>query len=79
MAAQRIAEPGVYRFFALIDGRPAFYVVDWNGIEHELRIVGEDEHEGEVIAELSDEMGPSPSRSGASPRRRPGRPPLFLL
>lgn len=79
MAARKPPEPGVYRFPFLIDDRPAFYLVDWKGFEHELRVVGEDETEREVIEELREEAGPSPSRSGDRRRQRPDRPPLFLL
>jgi hypothetical protein len=70
------SEPGVYRFFGLIEGRSAFFYIDWRGIEHPLRIVQDDETEDEVIAELDAAMGSRPIRSRSSRR---DRPPLFLL
>jgi hypothetical protein len=76
MAAHKSPEPGVYRFFGLIEGRSAFFYIDWRGVEHPLRIVGEDDTEAGVIAELEEAMGPRPSRSRSA---RPDRPPLFLL
>ncbi len=72
--ARTKSEPGVYRYFVLIDGRPAFYYIDWDGAEHPLRVVGEGESEASVIAELEAAMGPSRSRSS-----RRDRPPLFLV
>lgn len=77
MAAFDSTAPGVYRFFGLIEGRAAFFYIDWRGVEHPLRIVADDETEDEVIAELDAAMGPKPSRSRSSLRDR--RPPLFLL
>lgn len=77
MAAPKSPEPGVYRFFGLIEGRAAFFYIDWRGIEHPLRIVQDDETEDEVIAELDAAMGSKPSRSRSLQRDR--RPPLYLL
>lgn len=76
MVAYKLPEPGVYRYFVLIDGRPAYFYIDWKGVEHPLRVVGEHETDDEVIAELEDAMGQRPSRSRSA---RPDRPPLFLL
>lgn len=77
MVAHKSLEPGVYRFFALIDGRPAFFYIDWRGAEHPLRVVERYETEEEVVAELEAAMGPRPSRR--SPSFPNGRPPLFLV
>lgn len=78
MAAARIQPdpPGVYRYFVLIDDRPAFFLVDWRGIEYPVRVVGDHETEAEVIAELEAQMGPRPTHSRTGRRERP---PLFLL
>jgi hypothetical protein len=76
MAVRSSPEPGVYRYFVLIEGRPAYYYIDWSGLEHPVRVVGEEETEEEVIAALESAMGPRPSRSRSSRR---DRPPLFLL
>jgi hypothetical protein len=53
MVAQHTRKPGVYRRAFLIDGRPAFYVIDWHGVESEETIVEEGETEREVIDRLS--------------------------
>lgn len=75
----QVRAPGVYRYdVALIDGRPAFYTVDWHGVESDLRVVGEDETVDGVIQDLAEELGAAmPTPAGAS--GRPGRPPLFLV
>lgn len=70
-AKQHPPEATVYRFFGLIEGRPAFYTVDWHGVESPLRIVAEDERESDVIAELSDWLEATyPYSSSASQRDR---------
>lgn len=79
MASVKAPFAVVCKFPFPVEGRPAFYLVDWKGFEHELRVVGEDETEREVIEELREEAGPSPSRSGGRRSQRPDRPPLFLL
>ena len=76
MAVRPQQDPGVYRYWFLIDGRQAFFYVDWQGSEHPLRVVGDDETEAEVIAELESAMGSEPSRSRSSRRDRPA---LFLV
>lgn len=50
----RSPTPGVVcRFPFPIEGRQAFYVIDWHGHRSELRIVEDDETEAEVIEHLS--------------------------
>lgn len=74
-------EPGVYRFFALIDGRPAYYIVDYDGVEHDARVVSEFETERQVIDELREALWfMNPRRRGAKYPKEPSRqPPLRLL
>ncbi len=79
MAARQVPEPGVYRFFALIDGRPAYFIVDWHGVESEMRILGNGEHEADVVRELEEELGEPPSPSPSADRHRVRRPVLRLL
>lgn len=72
MAASRTPEAVVCKFFGLINGRPAFYVVDWHGVESELHVVGEDETEDEVIERLSDALWVTrPRGKGAASVQRP--------
>lgn len=81
MVARKTPEPGVYRFIGLLDGRPAFYTIDYHGQRSVERIVGEDESEAEVIADLSDALWalrPRESRPGGGAVRAP-RPVLRLL
>lgn len=56
MAARKLPEPGVYPYFALIDGRKAFVTIDWHGVESEPYPVGEFETEAEVIEYLADAL-----------------------
>ena len=56
MAAQQKPAAVVCKFFGLIDGRPAYYVIDWHGVESDVTPVGEDETEQEVIDRLSDAL-----------------------
>lgn len=80
MAASRTPETGVYRFFALIDARPAFFTIDWNGERSDLRVVMEGESEEQVIGELDDWL--ESSRPLQRPSRNqpfPSRPRLRLL
>lgn len=82
MAANRIPESGVYRFPFLIDGRPAFYTVDWHGVESDVRVVGDDERESDVIRELDaflEATHPSRRRGGSSRQGASSRPLLRLL
>lgn len=53
MVAPSPDKPCVCRYPFQIDGRSAFYVVDWHGVRSELRVVEEDETEDEVIDYLS--------------------------
>lgn len=78
MVAKQIPEPGVYRFFALIDGRVAFYTIDWHGVESELRVVSDDETEDQVIADMSDTLTSIRPRRGGGGRQS-GRGPLLRL
>ena len=64
MAAQKKPVAVVCKFFGLIDGRPAYFVVDWHGVESELHVVGEDETEEEVIERLSDALWVTRPRGG---------------
>lgn len=76
MAAHKNPKPGVYRCFYPIDGRPAFYVIDYHGARSEDRRVEEDELETEVIADLSAALwAVRPREAGA----RAPRPVLRLL
>lgn len=70
--------PCVCRFPFPIDGRPAFYVVDWHGDRSELRIVEADETEDEVIESLSDALWLVRPR-GASSEAQARQPRLRLL
>lgn len=82
MVAHSLFEPGVYRCHYLIDGRAAFYTVEWNGSESVERVVGEDESEEEVIQQMAYELGlryPTTGSSYAGASGRSGRPPLFLV
>lgn len=80
MAAKHMPEAGVYRCFYLIDGRPAYYIVDYHGVEHEDRIVGEGERERDVIDELSEVLWfMNPQRRGGKFSAASRRPPLRLL
>lgn len=74
MPARELPEPGVYRYFVLIEGRPAYFITDWKGVEHPVRVVGEDEAEADVIAELDALL----ARMASRPSRRPA-PVLRLL
>jgi hypothetical protein len=76
MVARRL-DTGVYRYFALVDGRSAFYTIDWNGVESDLRVVQEGESEDRVIQEMAKQLGAMHPPSRASGRSR--RPPLFLV
>lgn len=75
MLARTVPEPGVYRFFALIDGRPAYYTIDWHGVESEPRRVDEYETEQEVIDDLADALWllkpRGPNGKGAASGQRP--------
>ena len=56
MAARKTRKPGVYPCFYQIDGRPAYFVVDWYGEQSEDRRVDEFETDEEVIAYLADAL-----------------------
>lgn len=79
MAAKRTPEPGVYPFFVLIDGRPAFYVVGWDGKRSEVRVVGEHETEQQVVDELADELWVTRPRHLRGAEEASHRPILRLL
>lgn len=71
-AMARKHEAVVCKFFGLVDGRPAFYVVDWHGVASEVHVVGEDETEEEVIERLSDALWVTrPRGSDVVPVQRP--------
>lgn len=76
--AHSLPDPGVYRFMALIDGCAAFYIVDWHGVESDVRIVEEGETESQVVAELLDVLGERPSRRRGD-RKSEASPRLFLV
>ena len=80
MAASAATKPSVCRYPFTVEGRPAFYVIDWHGVRSELRIVEEDETEDEVIQHLSDALWAVRPR-GASEVEAPDqrRPRLRLL
>lgn len=72
MAAQKSPEPGVYRALGLIEGCPAFYVIDYHGARSEDWIVGEDETEADVIERLSAALWlVRPRGAGAAKAPRP--------
>lgn len=77
MPARQIPVAVVCKFPFPVDGRPAFYVVDYHGVESELTLVDEGETEQEVIDRLSDALWVTRPR-GASGRPVP-RPLLRLL
>lgn len=80
MVARNTPEPGiVYRFAFLIDGRPAYYTIGWDGERSDLRVVGERESEQDVIDELADELWITrPKQRGGKGAASP-RPLLRLL
>lgn len=53
MAASDSPKTGVYRHGVLVDGRVAFYVIDYHGTQSEDWLVEADETEAEVIERLS--------------------------
>lgn len=80
MPARKHPEPGVYRCFYLIDGRPSYFIVDYDGREHDDRIVGEHERERDVIEELQERLWlMNPQRRGGRFSAASRRPPLRLL
>lgn len=56
MAARKHPEPAVYPCSYLIDGRPAYFVIGWDGSRSEDHVVGEFETEREVIDYLADAL-----------------------
>lgn len=72
MVAQEKPSAVVCKFIGLIDGRPAYYVVDWHGVESDVTVVAEDETEQEVIDRLSDALWVTrPRGKGVGPVPRP--------
>ena len=72
MAAAKKPVAVVCKFLGLIDGRPAYYVVDWHGVESDVTVVGEDETEREVIERLSDALWVTrPRGNGVGQVQRP--------
>jgi hypothetical protein len=72
MAAVQKPVAVVCKFFGLIEGRPAYFCVDWHGVESELTIVAEDETEPEVIERLSDALWVTrPRGKGVGQLQRP--------
>lgn len=56
MAAKKRPEPGVYPCSYLLDGRPAYFVVGWDGTRSEDHVVSELETERQVIDYLADAL-----------------------
>lgn len=81
MPARQSPEAGVYRCSYLIDGRPAYFIVDYHGAEHDDRRVHEHETEQEVREELQEALWfMNPRRRGGRYPSAPSRqPPLRLL
>lgn len=76
MAATESPKAVVCRATYVIDGRPAYYVIDWHGVRSEDWVVGEDETEQEVIDRLSSALWMVRPRGAGA---RPQRPLLRLL
>lgn len=79
MAANKLPEPGVYPSAHLIDGRPAYFVIDYHGVQSEDYIVGEHETEQQVIAYLADALWAVRPRGVGRDRGRGERPGLRLV
>lgn len=82
MGAQLRKEAGVYRFPFPVDGRPAVYVVNWDGSESDPWPIFEDEIEQEVVDDLADALWrarPSRSSGRGGAGAASGRPVLRLL
>lgn len=72
MAAASKPVAVVCKFPFQVDGRSAYYVIDWHGVESELHVVGEDETEGDVIERLSVALWVTrPRGNGVGPVQRP--------
>lgn len=78
--AQEKPEVGVYRCAHLINGSPAYVVVDWHGVESEERLVAEWETEEDVIEELSNALWLTRPKRGkrGEPSSARGQRPSFL-
>lgn len=76
MVSQQKPKPGVYRRGFLIDGKVAFFVVDYHGVESEETLVEEGETEREVIERLRAALWLVRPRGAGV---RPPRPVLRLL
>jgi hypothetical protein len=79
MVAHPPPDPGVYRYFALIDGCPAFYVVDYHGVQSELRVVDGDETEAEIIEHLSAALWAVRPRGDSASAPAQGQRPILRL
>lgn len=77
MVAHRLHEPAVCRLSFLIEGRAAFYVIDWHGIRSEVTVVEDGESEDEVIDRLSGALWMTRPRGASSEAGL--RPQLRLL
>jgi hypothetical protein len=81
MPKRATREPGVYPCSYLIDGRPAYFVITWDGTQSEDHVVSEDETEEQVIRYLADALWAVRPRGlgGGRGRGRDERPGLRLV